>query len=204
MPEPVPDTTSQDFIRFFQGSQVVDESGAPMLVYHSGTFDPREGRAPAVGKAGMHWGSLEAARERIWGKIHDDFVNEASYEQDADTGRWFWDAGGISSWDFDPEGFESEERAREDADAHAVAEADSAMEGGWEGFPITSAWLSIKNPKVVPDAGAKWSAVIRQAKKEGHDGLVYRNLFEDKGSLSWVVFHPDQILVAGVVEEDRP
>lgn len=184
---------SPEFHRFFDGSFVVDEQGKPLVVYHSGTFDPKENPVLKIGKTGMHWGTFDAAQERNWGKIHDDFVTSLTYERDEDTGRWHWDSDGTSSWMYNEEGFSSKADAEEDAEQAARAEANSAMESGWEGFPITAAWLAIKNPKVVPDAGAGWAKVIKQAKAEGHDGLIYQNRFEDRGSTSYVAFYPGQV-----------
>ena len=57
---------------------------------------------------------------------------------------------------------------------------------------ISSAWLDIKNPKRVHDVGQihKWDKLIREAKAEGYDGLVYRNDHEGFGD-SYVVFEPN-------------
>jgi hypothetical protein len=63
------------------------------------------------------------------------------------------------------------------------------------GKNLTEAYLSIQNPKRVPDYGgdnAKWAKAVADAKAEGHDGLVYENKFEDVGKPSWVTFRPEQ------------
>ena len=41
--------------------------------------------------------------------------------------------------------------------------------------------------------GADWKQTIAQAKKEGYDGIVYKNNVEDKGNDSYIVFSPNQI-----------
>ena len=60
-----------------------------------------------------------------------------------------------------------------------IVSDDEALFYRWYGVTHTS-------PKQINDA-------IKQAKAEGHDGIVYRNEFEDKGSDSYVVFSPNQI-----------
>lgn len=43
------------------------------------------------------------------------------------------------------------------------------------------------------DAGlARREGVIAACEDAGYDGLVYRNKMEHRGSLSWVIFRPDQ------------
>lgn len=180
---------SPEFQRFFKGSHVVDSAGSPLIVYHSGTFNPNENPVPVIGNTGMHWGTLEAARERVAGKLIDDLHAALEVGPDPDTGRWHWETDGMSSWDLSEEGFETEEQARDDADA-AISDTVDASDLD---TVITPAWLSIRNPKLVPDAGSAWAKVIRKAMDEGHDGLVYMNRYEDKGSTSYVVFHPGQV-----------
>lgn len=57
-------------------------------------------------------------------------------------------------------------------------------------YPV---YLSIQNPKRVQDVMTPedWHYVAAQAKKEGHDGLVYEN--EVEGGKSWVIFEPTQV-----------
>lgn len=186
---PTAPVDSPEFHRFFNGSFVVDDHGQPLVVYHSGTFNPSENPVPAIGNTGMHWGTLEAARERVAGKLIDDFHAALEVGPDPDTGRWHWETDGMSSWDLSEEGFETEEQALDDADA-AISDTVDASDLD---TVITAAWLSIRNPKLVSDAGSAWAKVIREAMDEGHDGLVYTNRYEDKGSTSYVVFYPQQI-----------
>lgn len=49
------------------------------------------------------------------------------------------------------------------------------------------------------DAGA-----VRLLEAAGYDGLVYVNRFEDEGSLSWVVFRPEQAVRLPLPPEDEP
>jgi hypothetical protein len=183
---------SPAFRKFFDGSSVVDEHGAPLIVYHNGSFDPAEDPVPSIGPAGMHWGTLEAAESRVAGKVVDDFISELKVDLDPHTARWHWQSGSVESFSYEEEGFKTEAQARGDAENYITTEVYEVAPP--EEFPpTTAAWLRITNPKRVPDQGRDWTHAIKQAKTEGHDGLVYLNLFEDSGSDSYVVFHPNQI-----------
>jgi len=59
---------------------------------------------------------------------------------------------------------------------------------------INAVYLSIKNPKWLPDGGWKdWTSFVKTAKQQGYDGIVYKNKVEDKGSLSYIAFSPNQV-----------
>lgn len=182
------------FRRWFGSSKVTDDGGRPIAVYHSGTFDENADPIPSIGNEGMHFGTLEAASVRPSMKEVDDFIKSATYELDPDSGRWFWNsAQGMSSYELDEEGFETEAKARADVERLAMEQSDSWQSGGSEDPPVTVAWLRIENPCVVDDQGASWVKAVREARRKGCDGLVYRNRFEDKGSISYVVFDPWQV-----------
>ena len=60
---------------------------------------------------------------------------------------------------------------------------------------VMPVYLAIKNPLTVEDQGGweAWSDVIDRAKRQGYDGIRYRNVEEDAGSESWIAFRPEQI-----------
>lgn len=66
-------------------SGIVDENGEPKVVYHSGTFG-EEGNA--VAKGAVHFGTLEAAKERIYIKEMDDRISEGLEVYQNDDGKW--------------------------------------------------------------------------------------------------------------------
>lgn len=43
-----------------------------------------------------------------------------------------------------------------------------------------------------------WEYVIDELIAQGYDGIVYENLVEDAGSLSYIIFYPDQVNVEAV------
>lgn len=59
---------------------------------------------------------------------------------------------------------------------------------------IYAVYLSIQNPKIVTDDSMAnpWWWMAEHAKKQGYDGLVYKNKVEGKG-WSFVPFYPNQI-----------
>ncbi len=77
---------------------------------------------------------------------------------------------------------------------------------------IYSVYLNIRNPKRVDDVpedwlkthAEYWEPIIRQAKEEGYDGLVYKNTWEasGQGNDSYVAFSPNQIKSADPVTYD--
>jgi ADP-Ribosyltransferase in polyvalent proteins len=72
---------------------------------------------------------------------------------------------------------------------------DNSIEFG-NNEAIYPVYLSIQNPKRVGDAGTTWSwrGEVDRARREGYDGLVYRNSNEGAGGKdSWVAFSPTQI-----------
>lgn len=162
----------------------------PHVVYHHGSFDETEDGIPNIGKNGMHFGTRQAAEERAFGKYRENTIDNAEYHQD-EHGKWHWYANGVDSQETRPFGFNSKEIAKH----HLMNEFETWNE---DFVPeqlgkITEAHLAIKNPKRVTDQVDNWEEAIQKAKEEGHDGLIYRNQFEDKGKDSYVAFHPTQI-----------
>jgi hypothetical protein len=183
-------TDTPEFKTWFKESKVTDESGKPKPVFHSGWFDEKEDPVPDIGENGFHFGTRDAAQSRNGGKLVDDFIREGKVEQyENEDGKmvWGWSSGSEESYDFDEEGFETEAAARRDLEQRATEqEVDEDM-------PLTEAYLSIQNPKRVKDQEDDWAPAVAKAKREGYDGIVYRNEFEDKGTDSYIAFYPEQI-----------
>ena len=211
------DTTTDAFLKFFKESAVSDTNLrtilkmvdgqrhqvfalAPKVVYHSGSYDETTGDIPMEGKGkfpkdGMHFGSRQSADERNLGKLVDDMtLLVTAYKE---NGLWHWtDGQGTTSEDLGETGWKNKQEAidagrnlivREFADNY-----DPSMDFG-NAPPLTAVYLSIQNPKTVRDQGHDWTDAIAKAKAEGYDGIVYKNLFEDVGSESYIAFYPEQI-----------
>lgn len=186
------DDRSDALKAWFGDSKVVDSSGKPLVVYHRGSFDEGDEVQLSVGAEGMHFGTKDAADSRPAGKVVDDLIKSITVDQDEETGKWFWSMDGVDSYEIDEEGFDSEADARESAEREAVTMGDNSE---WEedDIPLTAAYLKIVNPMRTSDQGADWSKAVALAKSKGHDGIVYRNQFEDKGRDSYIVFSPSQV-----------
>lgn len=160
-------------------SKVVDENGEPLVVYHNGTFT-EDGNAVANGA--MHFGTLQAARDRMVAKTAEDSVD--TFE---DEDGWHWSDGVYDSED----AYASEQEAR-DAGIRAALESTD-FQDDLEAGTTTAAFLNIRNPSAEKDAVDNWNPVIDAAREKGADGIRYVNQFEDKGSTSWIAFEPNQI-----------
>lgn len=176
------------FRRWFDGSVVVEPDGAPKVVYHAGSFDEELDGAFDV-DAGVHFGTKQAAEARIVGKYIDDSILNTYVDEDA-AGRFRLDE---DEWPQAPaDGFAS----RDAALAWVADELNENFDPAHiddEAARITVAYLRILRPLRVPDQRADWTAAIARAKAEGHDGLVYRNEIEHRGSESYVVFSSAQV-----------
>lgn len=168
-----------------------DGHAGVVRAWHSGSFDPEVDPIGQVGAEGWHFGTKAAAEDRQVGKPVDDMIRGATFEKDKETGRWYWDADGISSWDLDDTGFASKEGARADLERVAQEEGDAYWDR--EEAPIHEYFIRLQNPKRVEDAMGDWTKEVARAKAEGYDGLIYRNRVENKGKDSYVVFSPEQV-----------
>jgi hypothetical protein len=182
-------TNSPEFKNWFGDSKVVDKSGEPIVLHHAGYFDETENGVPVIGDQGFHFGTKEAAQDRQGAKGVDDFIK--NMEVTEHEGRWYWQSDNIDSFDINEDGFDTEAEARRDGEQAAIDYADNDYDS--EQMPVTQAYLSIQNPMRTSDHKDDWSGVIQKAKEKGHDGIVYRNEFEDKGSQSYIAFEPSQI-----------
>lgn len=168
-------------------------------------FDPDQPRDEqgqwTAGGGGTPSGSdpVAIAEQRI-----DDAIKSTTYEQDDETGGWYYsiESESIDSYDLDEEGFNSKADAEAAADrvAQSLGENDPEFSSD---TPVTEVYLSIKNPKRVSDQADDWKADVKKAKEEGYDGIVYRNQFEDKGKDSWIAFSPEQIKSVKARKFDR-
>jgi hypothetical protein len=187
-----PPTTPQ-FKRWFGKSAVVDGQGKPEAVFHHGGFD----ETTDIPKEGMHFGTRASAEDRAFLKVDEDAMRAVETYQN-DDGEWHWDDGqGMTSEDMGEGPFADAEEAL--ADGQNVVTQNS-YEGDLEDLGnLTAAWLSIQNPMtsddvgIGPDGPERWAKQIAKAKALGHDGIVYRNQREDRGSRSWIAFGPKQI-----------
>jgi hypothetical protein len=99
----------------------------------------------------------------------------------------------------------------------AKVAGESSYQAAYGNKPVITipVYLSIQNPKRTDDVGegwedggdSEWKRRIKQAKKEGYDGIVYRNEIEGTGD-SYIAFRPNQVKSAhknrGTFDSDDP
>jgi len=187
-------TDTAAFKDWFKDSKVVTPTGRPMTVYHHGSFASDPDNYTPSGP--MHFGTFQAAQERATGKQIDDAVDGVTaYKRD---GRWYWKMNdGTTSEDVTDESWHAEERAvlAGRGTARQFAESANAESDMEDLGTLTATYLSLQNPMRVRDMGdnANWKEVIDLAKQSGHDGIVYKNKYEDAGKDSYIAFEPGQI-----------
>ena len=204
------------FEKWFGGSKVVDKSGKPMVMHHSGYFDPAEDPVPRTGKFGMHFGTERAAEERQDGKRLENEMSsvtaELTEDEDGNSG-WAWDSDSIHM-DDDIDLYETKEMAI-NAGKYEVQEDHSNRIDDSEDseFTTTAVYLSIQNPLRLVDLG-EWNVdslrgqlgpfksvkipeggypeIVKAIQEAGYDGIVYNNQYEDRGKDSYIIFKANQ------------
>lgn len=172
-------------------------------VWHHGSFDVNDNPNPNVGAEGMHFGTKQAATDRAYGKLIDDFIKDGSINFDEDLGAWFWESQGFDSYDVvDENGFNSEEDARQSLEEFSVSYAENESADATELGKFTKAYLRENNPTKFADQQNDWKKAVAKAKKGGFDSIKYLNSYEDKGSTSDIVFEANQIKLAEPVTYD--
>lgn len=206
------DPNSDAFKAWFGDSKVVDADGKPLVVYH-GTNQPIEAFSGE---------RLGAATRSESSKIGFFFTNsprvaELYAENAGNTTVANIDEFERRQAELQKEVGRLEKKAArtgkpEDWDAYEAKmlewetlEIDATREESITGNNILPVYVSIQNPKVIDFEGegiqkvgpGGFSALIQQAKNEGHDGLILRNL-DDTPNISlssdhFVAFSPTQI-----------
>jgi len=177
----------------------IESSSVKQSLFHFGTFDESVDSVPVVNGAGFHFGSRNAARDRVIGKAMDDEISGLKITQEENNEgelRWFWTGGDYDSYDIDDRGFATADEAKQNAANIAASAVDSSTLEELEDRGVTSeVHIQAKNPKRMTDQvnAAGWKEAIAEAKAQGHDSIVYRNDFEGSGEDSYIVFSPGQI-----------
>lgn len=201
-PVPVHPTLLPEFKEWFGESKVVDENGAPKVVYHGTDADVS---AFDNNKLGFATGAKSAESGHFF---TNDPETAASYAHHAATDAKVQQAlaaadklekkaqksGKASDWDANDAAIQRYEALAAEVEAERL-----------RGQNVVPAYLSLKNPAEFDAKGMPFSditdqinALIRKAKKAGNDGVIVRNLddaagLNDKVADHYVVFDPKQI-----------
>jgi len=200
---------SQNFKNWFGSSKVIDSNGNPLRVYHgtNQSFDNFNGNRMG--------GSTQnsAARMGFWFAdhptvaseyadlaakhvIHNVEEHEKEYKR---LSREIEKAERRGDWD-------TQERLTIELEKHEI----SALREEPKGMNVMPVYLHIINPKVIEvngsffnikDSQGKWIPVgdiIQTAKKEGHDGVIFKDVEDTPGDSHticdhFVVFNPNQV-----------
>lgn len=160
-------------------SSVVRDPATGLLApqWHFGSFNVEPGNSKP--RPGMHFGTRKAAQERDIGAPFEYLDRELTREV-VDEFGWEWK---------DPRTGDEVKRRMDaimDSDPAAALEGYRPEPGSVKTAPYL---LDIRKPLIVEDAGGdndKWDYLLRRAREMDHDGLLYKNKVEDKGSNSWV------------------
>lgn len=186
-----PNQDGPQFKRWFSGSKVVDPQGNPLTVYH-GTIEDVTAFDPAMG--GRRTGANSA---KLGFFFATDPAVASSY------------AKGFNAYQESPllRTIDKITGGRYSRINERMAKAIGAEPGIRDDGVVMPVNLAIKNPYVVDFKGGdyrekSYTAVIKDARAEGHDGVVLRNTVdpgftEEDGSNNvtdvWVAFDPTQI-----------
>ena len=204
--QPAPPIGSDDFIKWFGDSKIVDELGNPQKVYH--------GSATKILEFSHRYGSLNThAEDGLEGFFFTPAFDTAEmYAEAAMPPRILllreerkgilseFKSQGISPYTrfLDPN-FEHPLLDRLEEVENSIVEAEDAQQRGTQSWEptIIGAYLRIENPKIIT-VGRETSFIedIRNAKDKGHDGIIFKDPAENDPDYI-VAFEDVQI---GVVE----
>jgi hypothetical protein len=177
-------TKSKAFQEWFGDSQVVDEFGNPLVVYHSTNYPVSDF------KAGSHFGTSEAANERY----------EHMRDFDDEVGR-------SREYRIYPVYLKIENplempdlvdvQMKDIVDYRGSYLPDDAFRNlSWESIDNTDLKDYLLSKGIIDiDEYELWYGheIYYVLEEKGYDGIKYTNGIEDKGSTSWIIFNPEQV-----------
>jgi hypothetical protein len=159
----------QDNSRFqswFKNSTVVDNKGAPLIVYHSGEGNWK------LPKPFTHFGTATAARMRYKYKrsmeVNDDFSFTKPFLLSIQNPMIIKDTG-----------------------MHVAYNFASIIEKEWPEIDIMTK-LYNKTP-IIPNSDI-YQIIRKILETKGIDGFSYKNEFENRGSTSYIILRPAQAM----------
>ena len=188
------DPNSDQFLKWFQGSQVVDKKGNPLMMYHA----TNTGINFKTFKPMSHFGDIEAAHDIVHAKkspkggmrIIPVYLNIKNPMVLDDKGEQH------SAW-------------RIIRYMRKSGIIDGAMEDNiylrWQGMSSNDYWRGGFNGAYANKSDAKtWDTeekarmkdLVKIIRKMGYDGFNYTNTKESKGSVSWVPLTNRQVRFA--------
>jgi hypothetical protein len=168
------------FKSWFKNSKVIDKNGEPLVVYH-GTTHPFDIRSFMVfNDIGHHFGTADSADDRLRAKsIEQDPDNEyletsKVYPVYLSIQNPLYIPDDLGTW-------EPEDVLRPDRNQKYVSHGVNFTDDEYNSVAMK---LNKKERTI---------ELLRILKKHGYDGVKYKNVIEDPGSISWIAFEPQQI-----------
>jgi len=179
---------SPEFRQWFGKSKVVNARGRPMVVYH-GTRAAKE----FAGLRGLsHFGTLAAASQVV---DRDDMLKVLEPPRgDVGGSRVYPVYLRIEHpvWMADTGEQHGPSHLLEGIYTYAIEHNDTRLAGALKS--LNDEWVeTYGDAEYAPDEGPRLRQLIKLLRSLGYDGVVYRNIEEDPGSLSWMPFSKAQI-----------
>ena len=197
-------TDTPEFKEFIDGTQVVDESGAPLVVYHGDPDASWTEWNPSGNSRGDHKGgaffataSPELASDYAYQASQDPEIQDLVTQRD-ELQQQFMRAAVAGDTELRNR-VRSESKALTDQIVNAIFKDGDRSSNGGGVYPV---FLSIVNPLVVDGRGRNHrdvnEAAIDEAKANGHDGVIINNVVDnariERGPQTvYVAFDPTQI-----------
>jgi hypothetical protein len=176
-------------------TKAVDASGNPVMVYH-GTADPIEQFSKSkLGESTR----AQSAKQGFFFQDNPSYArNYADYAANEARVQTLVDKAYAAEKKGDWDGYDKFLRQAEELES-------SFRKDYGAGQNIYPAYLDMKNPFVFDAKGESYTYIedsltniIKKAKKQGHDGVIFRNLDDIPGKTDaisdhYVVFEPEQI-----------
>jgi hypothetical protein len=156
-------------------------------VWHYGSYDANV-QKPANTEGGIHFGTKTSAEERKKAKTEYETYKD-------DSGNWHWATETQESRDFTDSGFRTKKQAELNANQTINKQYGIDSTEKIESIGNYTKANLVGNFKRVRDVINDWKEEISKAKKEGYDGLIYKNQIENEGNDSYLVFDTNQIEV---------
>ena len=190
------DTNSEQFKNWFNGSKVVDSNGKPLVMYHGWQSLDMDDKGINDYFPLTHFGTIKAANKRIKDKYsNSNYSNYAVYPvylsiknplrivDSKNTGHAVSDIAiylAFGSFDYRPN------RLYPRVDDDDVFNSDFVRNKKYGKISIEEYNEIIRGDEDV-------LTLVNILKKNGYDGMVYKNRVEHRGSESWVIFDNSQI-----------
>jgi len=153
-PEFAGEAETPKFKKWFKESKAIDAEGKPEVMYHGGSFSAEYDKILATkGTLGVHFGTRNAALDRIGGKPVDDLIKEVRVEE-TDDGRFTFDIPSLNLEPDETQVYDTKEEALEEGRTFAHQEAQDMNFDDMDAEGMTDVYLSIQNPLRLTDLGS--------------------------------------------------